>query len=454
MTAQRQELVAFLRHLRSDTPPFLVRRTAPAPQWSDQGRHETAYRQDPELYALCGLVDRARPEQQARHLFQLLTQSRAGLPAEVRQTLDRVTAQLLTALDPNQVLTIFLALRRVRANHKHTRRSILRYLLNHPRLEELARQRQPSWVDCLEHGLGKNVARACARLLAAGDQAGGYVRRHLLRFADDPERAGKVFLFLYQRGECPPPVSRAAPALLTAGEPAARAEELPRTITATNRGEISATLVHLYRGGSNAELTAALERYVREAAGTLPRFEGTVALVLDASASTRGYGEREFCVISQSEALRRVLEQCCARLRVVRVGGAGDPPQPEGDTDLATALLDALDADPDVVAIVSDGYENHLAGDLGRVVASLPGAGVPTPVVFCHSKFSGKDDLSLRRPASGLPELEFWHQDNFAEVLWFLFAQARPPRGEAFVRTELRQRLACLEAGRRTWIDR
>jgi hypothetical protein len=453
MTAQQPQVVTFLRHLGNELSPFVVRRAAVAPQWIDQVQHETAYRHDPELYALCGVADRVRPEQQVRCLFQLLAQSRVDLPAEVRSSLDRVAAYLLTTLEPDQVLTVFLALRRARCNHKHTRRFVLRYLLNHPSLEELARQRRPACVDCLEHALAKNVARACVRLLSRGDRTGRYVQRHLLRFADNTERAAEVVLFLYRHGICPAPRATMSVAPRTGSVVAAGTEETPRTITATNRGEIAATLVHIYRGGGNDELNAALERYVGEAAEALPRFDGTVALVLDASASTRGYGEREFCVISQSEAFRRVLEQCCADLRVFTVGGAGSPPQPEGDSDLAVALLGALETGAHVVAIVSDGYENHYHGDLGRVVTSLSGAGVQTPVVFCHSKFSGKDDLDLRRPAPLLPELEFWHQRDFADVLWLLFAHARSPWGEDFIRRELRGRLACLEAGRETWIE-
>jgi len=450
MANQTQNTITFLRHLTSDHAPFALPRIATAPQYDDQALHETLYRQAPDLYALCGLVDQALPEQQARILFQLLGHSRIELSVEVRQLLDRVTAQLLAALEPRRVLTVFLALRRARANHKHTRRAMLRYLLNHPRLEELANQRRPALVDCLEHALGKNVARACARFLDEGNQNDRYVRRHLLRFAHDAEQVRKVTVALYRRGE--PLVSRnplvtALPAAVTLP-----VENAPRTITATNRGEIAATLVHIYQGGSNAELNAAVQKYVHEAATSLPRFNGTVALVLDASASTQGYGEREFCCISQSQAFRLVLEQCCAKLHVVQVSGADGLARPDGDTDLASAVLDALDTDPDVVAIVSDGYENHFQGDLGRVVASLPNAGVQTPVVFCHSKFSSKDDLSLRRPAPGLPELEFWHQQDFKEVLWVLFAHARSPQGEAFLRQELRQRLVQLETEKQSWI--
>jgi len=438
---------SFLQHVRGDDAPFVLRRRTAGPDWADQSLHAAAYARAPERYALCALADRARPAQQARVLFQVLGASRAGLPGEARATLGRVGRVLLRRLEPEQVLTVFLALRRVRANHKHTRRAILGYLLGHPRLEEMASRRRPALVDCLEHALGRDVARGCARFLREKGAGDPYVRRHLLRFAPDPGRVAGVFAFLYGDGPCPAP---RGPEAVPAPLPAAPAAERPKTITATNRGDIAATLVHMYRGGSNADLKAAVGRYVEEAARGLPYFDGTVALVLDVSASTMGYGERQFACVSQSQAFRLVLERCCARLNVHVVGQDGDLPRPEGDTDLATALLDALEGDPDVVAVVSDGYENVGGGDLARVVASLPAAGVK-PVVFCHSKFTDKDDLALRRPAPQLPELAFWHQDDFADVLWSLFAWARPPHGEAFLERQLRRRLEALEQEGHPW---
>ena len=90
----------------------------------------------------------------------------------------------------------------------------------------------------------------------------------------------------------------------------------------------------------------------------------------------RGYGEREWAVLSQAVALRRVLERRCARLDVVTVGG---PDTPLGPTDLATGVLDALATGPDLVAVVSDGYENTNPGDLARVMATPPRIDVTTP---------------------------------------------------------------------------
>ena len=67
-------------------------------------------------------------------------------------------------------------------------------------------------------------------------------------------------------------------------------QERPKTVTATNRGDIAATLVHLYRGGQSEQLMEAVENYVKQAAAKLLRFDGTLALVFDASASTQSYG--------------------------------------------------------------------------------------------------------------------------------------------------------------------
>jgi hypothetical protein len=198
-------------------------------------------------------------------------------------------------------------------------------------------------------------------------------------------------------------------------------------------------------------LQRALDGYVEEAARELPRFEGKLAVVLDASASTRSYGEREYCALSQAVALQRVLEKRCANLQVHTVGGSGNPPMPEGNTDLATALLDALESEPDVVAIATDGYENVYPGDLERVVESLPGAGIQTPVVFCHSKFTRSDDLTLRRPAQNLPQLEFWHQDDFEDVLLSLFLMANGKGASDCLREFLLEKLYKVEKEVAPW---
>jgi len=392
------------------------------------------FERDGELYALMACSADVQPPQRTRMLYQLLRSPRHALSTKTRSMFDRAAGLLSAIMPADDVLTVFLALRRERVNRKHAARFVLRYILNHPRVEDLARHRRPAVVDCVEHAVGRNVARGCMKRLEAGDVHAPYVVRHLLRHAKDKDRAATVLRFLYRRET---PLAIASTDSYTDCHQSveispATAHDRPKTVTATNRGDIAATLVHVYRGGSSEELSRAVERYADQAAAEMPRFDGTVSLVLDVSASTQGYGEREFCCVSQSVALRLVMERCCGSLQVHQVGGTGNPPRPAGASDLASAVLDAVADDPDVMAIVSDGYENVFAGDLSRIVASLPGAGVHVPIVFCHSKFTDKDALELRRPAPTLPEVEFWHEADFHSVLVSIFSMARGDVGTGF----------------------
>jgi hypothetical protein len=261
-------------------------------------------------------------------------------------------------------------------------------------------------VDCFEHALGKATARG--------------------RYA-----AGGAVALYEPRGS------------VTVALPGAVADldldgERPDTVTATNRGDLAAALVHLFRGGPSGELLAAADGHARAITDGMPRYGGRVALVLDSSASMRGYGSREWAVSSQAGALRMVLGQVCERLVVVPAGTGGG-------TDLAGGLLDAAAGAPDVIAVASDGYENVYPGDLARVAAALPGAGVGAPVVFCQAVFGRADDLTFRRAANGLPLRTFWHSADLAQLVLWMLSHVDGDEARRWVGLELRRRLAALE---------
>jgi hypothetical protein len=419
-----------LTHFRTHDVPLELSRGG-EPVWDDAELHRSARLSDPEGYALLALVPGALPWQRARVLLETLAASQDGLGEATRDTLAKVTRVLMFGLPPAYAITALLALRRLRANHKHTTRAIVTFVLEHPDADALIEARRPALIDCLEHALGKATARACARLVSEGGAGSAYLRRSLLRFTADPAAAIVRLRALYGPGTYGAPAPQEPPA------PLDPVTEQPPIVTPTNRGDIAATLVHLYRGGPAAELRPALAGYVAQAARGLPRLAANVALVLDTSRSMRGYGEREWAVMSQAMALRLVLSEVCERLTVVETGGTAQAPA--GSADLAGALLDALGPGPDLVVVVTDGYENHLPGDLARVAATLPRAGVTTPVVLCLAAFTRGDDLTLRDPAPELPHRPFWHQDDFAALLPWVFAHSGA--GAAWIRTAMLTRL-------------
>lgn len=391
--------------------------------WDDAELHRGAHAADPEGYVLLALTPGTLAPQRARVLLQTLATSRAELGDDIRATLDKATRALLFGIPPALVVTVLLALRRMRANHKHTTRAVLTFVLDHPEADILIDARRPALIDCFEHALGKATARACARRIAEGDSGSAELRRALLRFTADPATAMARVRALYAPG---------VPGVAVPLEPVAPLEaerERAPIVTVTNRGDIAATLVHLYRGGAATELRPALAGYLAEATRDLPRLSANIALVLDTSPSMRGYGDREWALRSQAEALRLVLGEICERLTVFETDSG----------DLATGLLDALDTAPELVAIVTDGYENRLPGDLARVVATLPRIGVTTPIVLCPALFTDSDDLTLRAPAPALPSHPFWHQDDFARLLPWLFAHS--VHGRDWIRAAVLRRL-------------
>ncbi|POM22518.1 hypothetical protein BTM25_54680 [Actinomadura rubteroloni] len=177
-----------LTHLQTHDRPLTLPRGG-GPRWDDAALHAAARAAAPEPYALLGLAPGVHPWQRARVLLQLLTASQAGLDDPARATLAAAAHLLARAAPPGHVITALLALRRLRANHKHTTRAVLRFVLEHPDADALIAARRAALADCFEHALGTATARGCARRVAAGDTGSDYLRRRLLRFLADPAAA-------------------------------------------------------------------------------------------------------------------------------------------------------------------------------------------------------------------------------------------------------------------------
>ncbi|MFD0534330.1 hypothetical protein ACFQY7_11695 [Actinomadura luteofluorescens] len=170
-------------------------------RWDDADLHRAAHTGDPEGYALLGLAPGVRPWQRARVLLQILAASQAGLDDRARAVQARVARVLTLGLPPAHVITVLLALRRLRANHKHTTRTALRFVLEHPAADALIAARRPALRDCFEHALGAATARGCAGRIAGGDTASDYLQRRLLRFLTDPAAAPARVQALYDAGK-------------------------------------------------------------------------------------------------------------------------------------------------------------------------------------------------------------------------------------------------------------
>jgi hypothetical protein len=120
---------------------------------------------------------------------------------------------------------------------------------------------------------------------------------------------------------------------------------------------------------------------------------------------------------SQVAALELVLGKRCADLVSTCDDGRGHGP---GERCHRRRLTRDR---PDLVAVVTDGYENSYEGDLGAGRRRrFRGSAIETSGRSVHgATFGHSDDLSLRQPRPAVPQRTFWHEAISALVLWMLF---------------------------------
>ena len=123
------------------------------------------------------------------------------------------------------------------------------------------------------------------------------------------------------------------------------------------------------------ELHEALEKSSLRARARSPLSLGRVAAVLDRSRSTFGSREKRRRPLAVALAVSRLLDVSSAEYRAFWTpeitSAEGElAAQPAGQTALAEPLLDALEWRPDLIVIVSDGYENDPPGAVGHIATA------------------------------------------------------------------------------------
>lgn len=170
------------------------------------------------------------------------------------------------------------------------------------------------------------------------------------------------------------------------------------------------------RKAREVELRALLSSSAAAAAGrSLARFED-VAIVVDRSYSSSGSREKARRPLAVALASVAFLRACSARVTVHLTSGEACAPgdeiflSPRGSTDLATPVLAALATSPDLLLIVSDGYENDPAGVTGKVLEAAARIAPATFVVHLNPVLDAEalapKSLTPRVPTLGIREAE------------------------------------------------
>jgi hypothetical protein len=171
--------------------------------------------------------------------------------------------------------------------------------------------------------------------------------------------------------------------------------------------------LYAFATGMTDAIARALEDKAAVAARAFPARFGTIGVLLDASASMAGSREQPLRPMAVALAVRDVLRQV-APATVVVCGGitaADGTVRPGGDTSLAEGLLDLIERGPDVVFVLSDGYENRPAGRFAEVCSALRALGVRTPIYQLAPVFAA-EAVGVRKLAEDIPALPVHRPDS------------------------------------------
>ncbi|MFG1703627.1 hypothetical protein ACFLIM_10575 [Nonomuraea sp. M3C6] len=183
------------------------------------------------------------------------------------------------------------------------------------------------------------------------------------------------------------------------------------------------------------ELVGALRASAARAAGARAGTWGSVAAVLDDSFSSFGSPVKRRRPLAVALACHYLLEALAGGYRGLWLSGRSDPLQarPSGPTPLGQRIIDALDPRPDMLVIVSDGWDNAppgLAGEVLRVWRRKLDPGGEVGIVHVNPVYDA-DAFDVRRlspmvPTAGIRDAE----DLPALVELARFAEGRTGLGE------------------------
>lgn len=369
---------------------------------------------------------------QGRIVLELLSHSRELGPEERREE-GRLCRAALCALPPQRAYRVLLGLRERGVNNRRCRAIVREFLAQRPDLAFDALKYRSKLHGLVRHA-HPHLPGELGPFLARGWHARSYTTPLLEQFRRAHFAADAVYGLPFTVAEglaARHGIDRAV--FLRRIEPRLTAGERLRLQSASARADVDLGIdlgrapltrlaLHILglplaeRRERAPELGAALDASARRSLAAAPLRLGRVAAVLDRSYSAAGSREKPRRPLAIALAIDRLLAAASQHYLPFWTGPAVTDPllvTAQGQTDLATPILDALETRPDLLLIVSDGFDNDPprgAGEVCRVFRERLDPERRTTIVHVNPVFDaphfGPRPLDPSVPTVGLRDAE------------------------------------------------
>jgi hypothetical protein len=391
------------------------------------------------MYAHCLAVG-INHYNRARIIVNLLTSS-ARVPAEARNEEGRLIASALRELPPPRVYRIFEELVEHRVNNRRTRTIVSQYLAdrNEPELHTLKYRRRLGKIAAHFHlrlpdeqsaVLFKLERRRFESPLFEAFRRAHYEQRAIYELpytvAEGLAARHKISREVFLHGIAPHLTKLERLRLQSHGVALGVDEVLEQDLSRHDLTRLAIYFLSLDRSEREQRFEA-LDQAMRNAARRIASRSnvriGRVALVADNSYSSSGSAEKRQRPLALALATHYLLREVATQPSTHWVTPFSSLVElrASGHTDLATPILAALAEQPDLLVVLSDGYDNDPPGGAGEVVRVFRERLDPEHrVSLVHlSPVYDADTYTLRALHPTIPTLGIRDAENIPTLLTF-----------------------------------
>ncbi|THV36435.1 hypothetical protein [Glycomyces buryatensis] len=430
-----------------------------AQRWSLEFLHEYMLVNYRDLYAAT-LTLSVNDRNAATIILRLLQTGRDVSPAQ-RALEGRLIAKALRALPTNRVYRLFTALRRERVNNRRTRAIMREWLSERPDLTFDAIKYRSAFRDAVRHAhlrvddLPHTSGDAAGELAAVlfnwrstgrfrTPQFETWRRAHFDRRAvfELPYTVAEGFAAKHRitrvefLEKIAPQMTRGERLRLQRSAARVGATGVASDFTDLSRMPLTRlaafvlALPVVVRESRRAELAGALRAAALRVVGPRAGTWGSVAAVLDDSYSSSGSSEKRRRPLVVALASHFLLEALATEYRPLWLSGDVDPlmARARGVTALGDRILDGLESRPELLIVVSDGWDNApvgMAAAVLRVWEERIDPARSTTVAHLNPVFDAAG-LQVRRLSPSTPTVGIRDAENLPELVAFArFATGR-----------------------------
>jgi hypothetical protein len=411
--------------------------------------HNSLFVSERSLYAAALMLPGMNDYSKQLGVARLLLNKRVGehILTDVQERV--IIEKMIADLPVHRMLNLYGMLREQRINNARTRKIILRSLLNARNLPLWSVRYRRKLGVALEHAWGKRMTGILRSILSKSErnaQEAKILNSNITKYLTKKSKANQVFecigFVLGNREGLTVPILKA---FVDAKTDIFKGKKLPyevlegirgryfkdeltsadileltkanltstQKMTLQNKTKESAVevafdpmkqnavklYIYAYNQGMSHDVRTALNKKAKEAAEKLPLSFNHIGILMDGSESMRGNIKQPLRPIATACATRDVLMAASELSTIHYAGGVADDNglvQVEGDTTLASGLIELLEKGVEAIFIITDGYENAPAGRVGEVIQLARQIGIEMPI-FQVSPVMAAEAGGLRR---------------------------------------------------------